>query len=100
MPMIQHVDFLGLDLPVRADGRQRDDIEPQAADRRGGAVVKARPALPNRKPPEFRCCPVCEVEFWLRHPDQRWCSVDCSNIAKRGVNTMFREVRRQMTDKS
>jgi hypothetical protein len=53
-----------------------------------------QPALPNRKRPEFRCCPVCEVEFWVRHRDQRWCSVNCANRAKRGVNAMFREMKR------
>ena len=49
-----------------------------------------QPTLPNRKRPEFRCCPVCEVEFWLHHRDQRWCSADCANRAKRrGADTVF-----------
>ena len=39
--------------------------------------------LPNRKRPEFRCCPVCEVEFYVRSRDQRWCSLDCACRAKR-----------------
>jgi hypothetical protein len=50
--------------------------------------------LPNRKRPEFRCCPVCEVEFCVRHRDQRWCSTDCASRAKRrgdGADAMFQE---------
>jgi hypothetical protein len=61
---------------------------------------RSQPTLPNRKRPEFRCCPVCRVEFCIRHRDQRWCSVECSNFAKRGVNATLREIRRQMADKS
>ena len=49
-----------------------------------------QPTLPNRKRPEFRCCTVCEVEFCVRHRDQRWCSTDCANRAKRrGADTVF-----------
>ena len=55
----------------------------------------SQPTLPNRKHPEFRRCPVCEAEFCVRSPDQRWCSVDCVNLAKRRGNAMFREMKRQ-----
>ena len=58
-----------------------------------------QPTLPNRKRPEFRCCPVCEVEFCVRHRDQRWCSMDCAQRAKRDVNAMFRETRCQIAEK-
>jgi hypothetical protein len=58
-----------------------------------------QPTLPNRKRPEFRCCPICEVEFCVRHRDQRWCSTDCAKRAKRrgdGADVMFREFVRQI----
>jgi hypothetical protein len=56
-----------------------------------------QPTLPNRKRPEFRYCPVCEVEFWVRHRDQRWCSVDCVNRAKhRGADALFPAMRREI----
>ena len=53
--------------------------------------------LPNRKRPEFRCCPVCEVEFCVRHRDQRWCSLDCANRPKRrgdDADALFQEMMR------
>jgi hypothetical protein len=58
-----------------------------------------QPTLPNRKRPEFRRCPVCEVEFCVRHPDQRWCSMDCVDRAKHrgdGADVMFHEIVRQI----
>jgi hypothetical protein len=58
-----------------------------------------QPSLPNRKRPEFRCCPVCAVEFCIRRRDQRWCSTDCANRAKRrgdGAGAMFSEFARQI----
>jgi len=56
-----------------------------------------QPTLPNRKRREFRCCPVCEVEFYVRSRDQRWCSLDCAYRAKRcgdGADAMFQEFKR------
>jgi hypothetical protein len=41
-----------------------------------------QPTLPNRKPPVFLRCPVCGAEFWST-ADQRWCSRDCLNAARR-----------------
>ena len=38
---------------------------------------------PPRKPPEFHICPVCQAEFWLRSHEQRTCSRECSQLAKR-----------------
>jgi hypothetical protein len=61
-----------------------------------------QPTLPNRKRPEFRCCPVCEVEFCVRTRDQRWCSPDCAHRAKRRADTadaMFQEMKRQIAGK-
>jgi hypothetical protein len=59
-----------------------------------------QPTLPNRKRPEFRCCPVCEVEFCVHHRDQRWCSTDCANRAKRRSDgAMFQAMKRQIAAK-
>jgi hypothetical protein len=56
--------------------------------------------MPTRKRPEFRRCPVCEVEFWVRHRDQRSCSTDCVNRAKRrGGDAMLQEMTRQIAEK-
>jgi hypothetical protein len=38
---------------------------------------------PNRKRREFVGCPICGVEFCRLTLDQRWCSKDCSQHAKR-----------------
>jgi hypothetical protein len=62
----------------------------------------SQPTLPNRRRPEFRCCPVCEVEFCVRTRDQRWCSPDCAQRAKRRAaadDAMFRDIVRRITAK-
>jgi predicted nucleic acid-binding Zn ribbon protein len=41
-----------------------------------------QPTLPNRKLPVFVRCPVCGTEF-RRNLDQRWCSRDCAQDARR-----------------
>ena len=38
---------------------------------------------PNRKLPEFVCCPICEVDFRRDLLRQRWCSPECSQLGKR-----------------
>ena len=55
-----------------------------------------QPTLPNRKRPEFRCCPVCETEFLVRSHDQRWCSTDCTSRAKRYANAVLRQMQCQI----